>query len=78
MKSIEQEIDELTARLAAYPADAGALYCRGTLRWRLGQRAGAISDLNAAAKLDPDGPAPAALTHLNAIMAFFNPDIYNP
>lgn len=78
MKSIEQEIEELTALISGNPADAAALYRRGTLRWRLGQRAGSLSDLNAAAKLDPEGPAPAALAHLNEIMSFFNPDLYNP
>lgn len=78
MKTIEQEIEELTAHLRANPTDADALYRRGTLSWRLDRRAAALSDLHAAAKLAPDGPAPAALSHLNSIMAFFNPDIYNP
>lgn len=78
MKNIEQEISELSAVIEANPADADALYRRGSLRWRLGQRGGALTDLNAAAKLNPDGPASAALAHLNGIMDFFNPDIYNP
>ncbi len=78
MNNIEQEISQLSARIEANPADADALYRRGTLRWRLGQRAGALTDLNAAAKLNPDGPAKAALSHLNEIMDFFNPDLYNP
>lgn len=78
MNNIEQEIAELSALIDANPSDADALYRRGTLRWRLNQRAGALSDINAAATLNPAGPAPAALAHLNGIMDFFNPDIYNP
>lgn len=78
MNSIEEEITRLSERIEANPADADAYYRRGTLRWRLEQRAGALSDLNVAAKLKPDGPAPAAVSNLNAIMDFFNPDLYNP
>ncbi len=78
MNEIEEEIDRLSERIDANPEDADAYYRRGTLRWRLGQRAGAMSDLNRAAGLAPDGPAPVALSNLNAIMDFFNPDLYNP
>lgn len=78
MNSIEEEITRLSERIEANPADADAYYRRGTLRWRLEQRAGALSDLNVAAKLKSDGPAPAAVSNLNAIMDFFNPDLYNP
>ncbi len=78
MNNIEEEIRLLSERIAANPADADAYYRRGTLRWRLQQRAGAITDLNTAARLNPQGPAPAAVANLNAIMNFFNPDLYNP
>lgn len=78
MNDIEEEIKRLTERIEANPGDGDAYYRRGTLRWRLQQRAGAISDLNTAARLNPDGPAPAAVANLNAIMDFFNPDLYNP
>ncbi len=78
MNNIEEEIRLLSQRIAANPADDDAYYRRGTLRWRLQQRAGAITDLNTAARLNPQGPAPAAVANLNAIMAFFNPDLYNP
>lgn len=78
MNNIEDEIKRLSQRIEANPADDDAYYRRGTLRWRLQQRAGAISDLNIAATLNPRGPAPAAVANLNAIMAFFNPDLYNP
>ncbi|MDE6222959.1 MAG: hypothetical protein K2M49_04640 [Muribaculaceae bacterium] len=78
MKTIEQEIEELTAHLRANPTDADALYRRGTLCWRLDRRAAALSDLHAAAKLAPDGPAPAALSHLNFFIDLLNTEIYNP
>lgn len=78
MSPIEQQIADLDAILAASPADADALYRRGTLHWRLGRRADALNDLNRAAVIAPDGPAPAAIAHLNAILNFTAPDLYNP
>lgn len=78
MQTIEQQIADLDAALNADPADADALYRRGSLHWRLNHRAQALTDLNRAAALDPAGPAPAAVAHLNAILAFTAPDLYNP
>lgn len=78
MQEIIKEIEQLARRIDENPNDGDALYRRGTLRWKIGQRAGALSDLNAAADLNPAGPAAAAVANLNEIMSFFNPDLYNP
>lgn len=78
MQEIIKEIEQLTRRIDENPNDGDALYRRGTLLWKIGQRAGALSDLNAAAALNPAGPAAAAVANLNEIMSFFNPDLYNP
>ncbi len=68
----------LDAAIAANPDDATALYQRGKLRWKLGQRGAAMSDYARAADIDPTSPASAALAQANDIMAFFNKDLYNP
>lgn len=78
MTDLEQQIADLDAIIDANPADADALYRRGSLNWRLGRRARALTDLNRAADLNPDGPAPTAVAHLNAILDFCDPDLYNP
>lgn len=51
---------------------------RGKLYWKLGNRAAATSSYAAAAELDPDSPAAAALEQARTIEAFFNPDLLNP
>lgn len=73
MTEIEQEIAALTARIEARSDDAAAFYRRGSLYWKLGQRAAAITDFNTSARLDPDGPGAAAATHALDILDFFNP-----
>lgn len=73
MTEIEQQIAELTSRIEAAPDDALALYRRGSLFWKLGQRAAAITDFNASALLDPTGPGAAASAHAQSILDFFNP-----
>lgn len=78
MTDLEQQISALDAVIATNPADADALYRRGSLHWRLGHRAEALTDLNRAATVDPAGPASAAVAHLTAILDFTAPDLYNP
>lgn len=75
LQQAEQALSEL---IEANPDDAEALYQRGRLRWRLGNRGGAISDYEHAAALDPSSPAVAALQMTRDIMDFFNPDLLNP
>lgn len=73
MNEIEQEIAALTAKIESESADALDLYRRGSLYWKLGRRAQAITDFNASAKMDPEGPGTAAASHAMAILDFFNP-----
>ena len=73
MTEIEKQIAELTVKIDTNPDDAMALYRRGSLYWKLGQRAAAITDFNASALLDPNGPGAAASAHAQSILDFFNP-----
>lgn len=73
MNDIEKEIAALSAHIDSNPDDAAALYRRGSLHWKLGNRAAAITDFNASARLDPDGPGAAAAAHALDILNFFNP-----
>lgn len=75
---IDQEIADLSARIADNPGDAAALYARGRLMWKLGRRGEAMSDYAAAADIDPASPATEALAQARDIMEFFNKDLYNP
>ena len=75
---LDQAERRLTELVEANPDDADARYRRGRLRWRLGDRAGAISDYEHAAAADPASPAVAALQMTRQIMDFFNPDLLNP
>ncbi|MDE6535526.1 MAG: tetratricopeptide repeat protein [Muribaculaceae bacterium] len=72
-KEIEQEIQALSAQIILEPENALALYRRGSLYWKLERRAEAITDFNASANLDPEGPGAAAAAHAQAILDFFNP-----
>lgn len=72
-EEIIDQINELDAHLAAHPDDAGAIYRRGSLHWKLGHRAQALTDFNASAALDPDGPGTAAADNALAILNFYNP-----
>ncbi len=76
--TITAKIAELTAEIAANPADASLLYERGKLYWRKSMRAEAITDFNMAVELDPDSPARIRLEMTNEIMDFYNPDLLNP
>lgn len=72
-EDLEQQIKELDAHIAAHPEDAEALYQRGSLHWKLGHRAQALSDFNASAAADPAGPGPAAAANALAILNFSTP-----
>lgn len=72
-EEIEQQIRDLDAQIAANPKDALALYRRGSLHWKLGHRAAALTDFNTSAALDPQGPGASAAANLNSILNFFNP-----
>ncbi len=76
--------DEAAAALDAYlktesgANDAEALFMRGKLDWQLGNRRSAMGYYKQAAAIDPTSRAATALNQAYDIMAFFNPDIYNP
>ncbi|MDE6176800.1 MAG: hypothetical protein K2F71_04585 [Paramuribaculum sp.] len=64
---------------AADPLLKATLYFeRGKLYWKTGCRSAATTDYAAAAELDPDGPAVAALDQAREIENFFNTDLLNP
>lgn len=75
---IEDAIVLLSDIINKSPSDADALFLRGKLYWRLGNRSKATSDYAAAAGLDPDSPAASALEQARDIENFFNPDLLNP
>lgn len=53
-------------------------FTRGKLHWRLGNKSQAITDYEHAVDINPDSPARIALDNARDVIAFFNPDIYNP
>ena len=74
----EQAMVLLSKIIAENPQDAAALFARGKLYWKEGNRAKATSDYAAAAAIDPDSPAVMALEQAREIENFFNPDLLNP
>lgn len=75
---IEDAINALSHHIANHGDDDVALYERGKLYWRIGDRRRAIIDYNAAVAVNPDSPARRALEMSTDIMNFFNPDLLNP
>lgn len=75
---ISAQIGELSGRISANPGDAEALYRRGKLYWKAGERGAALTDLNAATAIDPDCGAAEYLKMLGDIMDFYHTDLYNP
>lgn len=57
---------------------AGLYFLRGRLRWKTGNKSGAISDYCAATELEPDSPAAEALEMSRRVMDFYHHDLYNP
>ncbi len=68
----------LNERIEKHPEDADALFARGKVWWRLGERARATSDYAASASMNPNGAAAYALEQAREIENFFNPDLLNP
>ena len=75
---LNEAIVLLTEYLIDHPEDGEALFQRGKLYWRLGERAKATSDYAAAALIDPESPAAQALENARDIEEFFNHDLMNP
>lgn len=74
----EDAIVLLSEIIESDPENSAALFARGKLYWKSGQRAKATSDYAAAAALDPQSPASMALEQARDIENFFNPDLLNP
>lgn len=68
-KAIDSEVD---------CRDAELFFIRGKVKWKLDDRAGAITDYEHACAIDSNSPAAKALEISRDIMDFFNPDIFNP
>lgn len=74
----EDAIAALNKLIEVNPTDAEAFFLRGKAYWRLGNRAGALTDYASASALDSESPAVFALEQAREIEAFFNPDLLNP
>lgn len=74
----EEAMAALNRLIAENPTDDRTLFDRGKLKWRLGDRAGAMGDYSKATELNLDSPAAMALEQARDIAGFFNPDLYNP
>ncbi len=77
-KSADEALAAVDRALADNPHNAMMLVEKGKLLWRLNRRGEAMSAYEAAALIDPDGPAKLLIEHSNSIMDFFNPDLLNP
>ena len=53
-------------------------FTRGKLHRRHGNKSQAITDYEHAVDINPDSPARIALDNARDVIAFFNPDLYNP
>lgn len=75
---LTEALERLNTAIATDPSDPEALFKRGKVLWRMGERSKATSDYAAAAAIDPDSPAVQALEQARDIENFFNPDLLNP
>lgn len=77
-EKITEAITDLNRIIADFPNHHDAIFLRGKLHWRIGNKSAATSDYCRASRLQPDGPASRALENARDIIDFFNPDILNP
>ena len=75
---LSEALQLLNEYLLQHPDSDEALFMRGKLHWKLGNRSAATNDYAAASGLNPDSPATAALEQARAIEEFFNHDLLNP
>ncbi len=73
-----EAVEALDAYIASHPEDDEAYTQRGLRHWALGHRAKAINDYLKAISLNPQSRAVQALANANAILDFYNKDLYNP
>lgn len=74
----EECMADLTAHIEADSRNDEAYLTRGMLHWRLGHRAEAINDLNAALRINPKSEASTMLQTIYSILNFYDKDRYNP
>lgn len=75
---LEDGVSALGELIAETPDSDDLYFRRGKLRWRLGDRSGAMGDYAKASELNPESPAVKALEQAYDVANFFNPDLYNP
>ncbi len=75
---LSEAMSRLNSLLREHPENDEALFMRGKISWRMGDRIAAMNDYAAAAAVNPDSPATAALQNARDVNDFFNPDIFNP
>lgn len=75
---IRKAIDSLTALIATHPESDLPLVERGLLYWKLGERASAINDYNAAIAINPESKAVQVKEATYSILNYYNKDLYNP
>ncbi len=73
-----EAIKALTAYLSAHPDDEKAYTLRGLRYWSLEKRSAAINDYLKALSLNPRSQAKQALEAAQAILSYYNTDLYNP
>lgn len=62
----------------ALAQDPWALFMRGRIAWKRGDKSAAISFYTSAAAIDQTSEAAVALAQATEVMNFFNKDLYNP
>ena len=73
-----EAVEALDLYIAAHPNEDDAYTLRGLRHWALGHRAKAINDYLKAISINPQSRAVQALANANAILDFYNKDLYNP
>ncbi len=71
-------IRELDHHIEENPDDDNAMYARGRLQWKVGERARAMASYRQAIAVNPDSPARHALEMAGDVFDFYNKDLYNP
>ena len=74
----EEAVEALDLYIASHTDDEQAYTLRGLRHWALGHRAKAINDYLKAISINPQSRAVQALANANAILDFYNKDLYNP
>ncbi|MDE6793778.1 MAG: tetratricopeptide repeat protein [Muribaculaceae bacterium] len=73
-----EAVEALDLYIAVHPDEEEAYTLRGLRHWALGHRAKAINDYLKAISINPQSRAVQALANANAILDFYNKNLYNP